>query len=162
MWGFLRLLHGFLTSCVKAATSLHLVGAHAVQQANDFGSSAPVPAASDSPKHCETHSHHVLERPGTEDTLLSKTECSPRARQTSPMATTTCYAVIFSHSPREHMQAFSLSHQMAGGQINQKEPSFLPSTPVTPTLTDRDRSWSSAASQRASEVTLPAPYRRKE
>jgi len=126
------------------------------------GTFSPNPVAFDSPVHLATHSHLVPRRTGTEDALPSKTDRLPRARQASPMAMPTCHAVLFSNSPRKHTQLFSLSHQIAGGQIKPKEPSFLPASPVTPTLADRDTRWSAAGSERAGEGTLPKPHGRKE
>lgn len=117
--------------------------------------------ASESPMHSGTHSHRAPRRTGPGHTLPSKTESSPRARQASSVAMPTFHTVLLSNSPRKHTQAFSLSHHMPRGQTKRKETSFLPASPVTPTLADRDWSRSATGPERASEGTPPEPYRRK-
>lgn len=123
VWGFLRLLHGFLNSCMVSSHFVALgVDSFINKQVTSqmilvSGTFVPILVASDSPMRPGAHSHRVPRRTRPEDTLPSKTECSPRAQQTSPMAMPTRHAALFSNSPRKHTQAFSLRHQTAGGQI---------------------------------------------
>lgn len=115
MRGFLRLLHGFLHSCMHSSHFIALgTDSYIILVSGTF---APNPAASDSPMHPGTHSCHVSRRTGPGDALPSKSERSLRAGQASPMVTPACHTVFFSNSPRNYTQAFSLRHQMAGGQI---------------------------------------------
>lgn len=81
-----------------------------------------------------------------------------RAQQAFLTVMTTYYTVLFNKSPRKHPQASSLSQKTAGGQIKSKEPHFLTTPLVTPTLTDRDRNQSVAGSESIREGTSPEPY----